>query len=275
MTNDLISVEALQLALQQGNVVVMDCRFELGDAEAGRRAYQQGHIPTAVFADLNKDLSGPVAEEGGRHPLPDAADFEAFARAAGINSEPETLVVVYDASRSAFCARLWWMLRYFGHTNVKILDGGWPAWQAASLQQSTAEATATAGNFRARAGCLPVLHRQQLVARLQQAKPYLLDARDPDRFHGRTEPIDPRAGHIPGAHNYPWQQLTDEQGKLQSPEKLAQHFADAVEQQELVAYCGSGVTACLNIFALRQLGVEDVALYPGSWSDWSRHPDPV
>ena len=274
MNTDLITAQALAAKRDDPNLVIIDTRFSLADPAQGYAGFLAGHIEGAVYADLNRNLSGPVGETGGRHPLPAAADFQHFARGIGLNSEPPSLVVVYDDSRMAFCARLWWLLRYFGHTQVCMLEGGWQAWQGAGLPVASGPASAPgAGNFVARPGGLPVVDRQQVRAKLGDPHCALIDARDPDRFSGKVEPIDARAGHIPGARNYPWQQLTTADGRFIDQAALAGHWQAVMDSDEVIAYCGSGVTACLNIFALHQLGREDVALYPGSWSDWSVYPE--
>ena len=250
---------------------VVDCRHDLADPAAGARAFAAGHVPGALFAHLDADLSGAIGPATGRHPLPDATAFEARARAWGISAG--TTVVAYDASGGAFAARLWWLLRYFGHARAHVLDGGLPAWVAAGGALETgAAATPPPGDFVARPGALPVARAEELLA---AGPPLLLDARDPARFRGEVEPIDARAGHIPGARNAPFRALLAPDGRLLPRDALRAQLDTALAGRapaDAVAYCGSGVTASLLVAALEEAGLPGARLYPGSWSEWIRDP---
>lgn len=246
--------------------VILDCRFALGDAEAGRREYESGHLPGALYLDLERDLSAPVAAHGGRHPLP-APDVVA-ARLAALGITPETPTLLYDDSRYAFAARAWWMLRALGFAPPRLLAGGYTAWLESGgvPDQETTPAVAVR-EVPLPAGWPLCCDREQLQA-LQAEGATLVDAREPARYRGEQEPIDPIAGHIPGAVNRPWQAQTDDQGLLLSEPALRSLWGELLDARPLVAYCGSGVSACVDILALATLGREDVWLYAGSWSDW-------
>jgi thiosulfate/3-mercaptopyruvate sulfurtransferase len=275
----LVPVTWLAEHLQDPNVVIVDCRFTLADPHLGRQQYQDGHIPGAFYLDLNQDLSDVRKSEGGRHPLPDVdALAQTFSR-LGIRSgdgEGATLVVAYDASRFAFAARLWWLLRYLGHDRVVVLDGGFPAWQAAGypLSQTVRSPQADTPNtltpsFVPEVRSHWVKTRAEVQAHLGLSGAVLVDSREPARYRGETEPIDPVAGHIPGAFNVPWQTVTDEQGFAYPVEQQAQRWgAIAQDALDLTVYCGSGVTACVNLLSLEMAGIPGAALYAGSWSDW-------
>jgi thiosulfate/3-mercaptopyruvate sulfurtransferase len=247
--------------------LVLDVRWSLG-GPSGIGDHRIGHIPGAQFVDLDSDLSAPPGP--GRHPLPEAADFEAAMRRLGVTgSRP---IVVYDASTGTSAARAWWVLRYFGHPDVALLDGGFAAWTAAGLPVAAGDEPApAAGDFRAVAGGMPLLDAAGAAAIASSG--VLIDARAPERFQGDAEPIDPVAGHIPGARNLPAQQTLGSDAKLLPPETLRDRFAEAgVRPGEPVAvYCGSGVVATQEIFAMAVAGI-DAALYSGSWSEWITDP---
>ena len=240
------------LAEHLGNddVRIVDCRFALGDADAGRRRYLDGHIAGAVFVDLDRDLSAPVGDgRRGRHPLPDVTSFTAAMRAIGIS--PASRVVAYDEGRSGGAARLWWLLRHFGHDAVGVLAGGWDAWTGpvASGPHEVAAGTFTPGPPRD-----DVVTLEDVQSALDRPGRLLLDARAPERYRGEVEPVDRVAGHIPGARNVPFSQPL--------PEDLL------TADEELVVYCGSGVTACVVVHDLAAAGRHDVKLYAGSYSEW-------
>lgn len=264
----LIGVDELTQCHWREDVVVIDCRFALTEPDAGARQYAAGHIPGAWYAHLDAGLSGTRGPHGGRHPLPDTAALARTFAAWGIDSAPPSLVVAYDDSRFAFASRLWWLLRYCGHENVRVLDGGYRAWVDAGLPIATAVPTPAQGNFVARPQPQLVVDRQQVIARRGQAGHVLVDSRETPRFLGLEEPIDPHAGHIEGACNLPWQQVADERGFFLPPDAQRQRWGDALEAENIVVYCGSGVTACVNLLALAELGRDDAQLYAGSWSDW-------
>ena len=247
------------------DAVIIDCRFVLGKPGAGYEQYLAGHIPGAHYLHLEDDLSGPGARHGGRHPLPDPGTLA--ARLAGLGIGLETPVVAYDDSRFAFAARFWWLLRALGYRPPSLLNGGYQAWVAAGGAVATEVplprpcSQPAVGDY---AGCCDIGELPQL----QAAGAVLLDSREPRRYAGLEEPIDPVAGHIPGALNVPWQRVSDERGRLRDPAALTEHFAAVAEGSPRIVYCGSGVTACVNLYALAQLGDNDALLYPGSWSDW-------
>ncbi|MEP1470597.1 MAG: sulfurtransferase [Halieaceae bacterium] len=253
------------------DVVVFDCRFVLTDPAAGRLAYQAGHIPGAHYLDLNNDLSATAGKHGGRHPLPEPADFAATLARFGV--DVDTDVVVYDDSRLAFASRLWWMMRALGYRAPRVLNGGLAAWLAGGGELQTESPAAQS--------CEPPqvqsYGKQVDIEGLRQAQmagALLVDSREAARYQGLEEPIDPVAGHIPGAINRPWQGVTETDGRLQSTDALRDHWGDALEAEQLVVYCGSGVTACVNLFSLALLGRDDASLYGGSWSDWCSYLQP-
>ncbi len=269
-SQDVVSGAWLQEHLADPQVVVVDCRFALMQPDLGQQQYQVAHIPGAFYLDLNRDLSSPVQVHGGRHPLPDvailAAKLAAMGIYAGAGDQPPTLVVVYDDSRLAFAARLWWLLRYLGHAQVAVLDGGWSAWQAAGYAVTSALPAPRVGRFVPQVQADWVVDIDQV--RSQPNTTLLVDAREGDRHRGEREPIDPVAGHIPGAVNYPWQDVTDAAGFVRSPAWQRQRWQDLKPGQEVTVYCGSGVTACVNLLALSLAGLPPGKLYAGSWSDW-------
>lgn len=269
-----VSAAWLVAHLDDPAVRVVDCRFALSDPDLGPRQYGHSHIPGAVYLGLNQDLSSPVQAEGGRHPLPDPVTLAATLGRCGIASgdpaanSPPTLVVAYDDSRFAFAARLWWLLHYLGHSQVAVLDGGWGQWQAQG-HPVTAEMPAPAP-----AVFVPRPQPELVVSRaqVQQRPPHtcLIDSRSPERYRGEVEPIDPVAGSVPGAVNYFWQGVSTEEGYLQSQDWLQDHWRDLPSAEDVVVYCGSGVTACVNALAQVAAGRTMPRLYVGGWSDWCR-----
>jgi thiosulfate/3-mercaptopyruvate sulfurtransferase len=262
-----VSAQSLSESLNDPQVVIVDCRFSLADPELGWQQYQLCHIPGAYYLDLNKDLSRPVELHGGRHPLPDAEELARRLGGIGVNFQ-ETLVVVYDDSRWAFAARLWWLLRYLGHDRVAFLDGGWGAWQAAGYPVTDALPTPQPGNFVPQLRDRMVVTIDEVKARKDLPDVVLIDSRESDRYLGKREPIDPIAGHIPGAVNYPWASVTDAPGFLQPLTAQQQRWVAIAPQKEIIVYCGSGVTACVNLFSLELAGIHTAKLYVGGWSDW-------
>jgi thiosulfate/3-mercaptopyruvate sulfurtransferase len=243
--------------------IVLDVRWSLG-GPPGVGEYRLGHIPGAVFVDLDLELSAPPGP--GRHPLPSRGDFEAAMRRHGVSDA--RAVVAYDASTGTSAARAWWLLRYFGHADVAVLDGGYAAWSAAGLPVATGEEPAVAGgDFHATPGNMPLL--DAVGATAMASRGVLVDARAPERFRGEVEPVDPVAGHIPGARNLPAHQTLGPDGRLLPADALRERFAaDGVRPGELVGvYCGSGVVATQEILAMAVAGIE-AELYAGSWSEW-------
>ncbi|MFZ0088428.1 MAG: sulfurtransferase, partial [Solirubrobacteraceae bacterium] len=243
---------------------LLDVRWELGTG-AQRDAFARGHLPGAAFVDLDRDLAAEPGP-GGRHPLPGRDQFTRSMRAAGVGGERP--VVVYDAGSGLAAARAWWVLRYFGHPAVSLLDGGLRAWRAAGGELARDRETPEPGDFAAVPGAMPVVDAAGAAALAQRG--VLLDARAPERFRGETEPIDPVAGHIPGARNRPMTlDLDPGTGAFATPETLRRGFAELAigPGAEVGAYCGSGVSAAHLVLALELAGVS-AALYPGSWSEW-------
>lgn len=264
----LVDVHWVQAHLNDPNVVIMDCRFALNDPQQGRQDYASGHVPGAVYLDLNRDLSSPIAQHGGRHPLPALEQFVDTLNTLGVSSQPATQVVAYDATKGAFAARLWWLLRYLDHEAVAVLDGGFPAWQAAGLPLETRIAKRSRGQFIPHPQPGWVVDRTTVLEHQIKGNKALVDARSPERYRGEQEPIDPIAGAIPQAVNLFWQANLDEQGRFKSPAELRQlwHRLPAAEQS--IYYCGSGVTACVNLLAQAIMERDIPQLYVGGWSDW-------
>ncbi|AFY62394.1 sulfurtransferase [Synechococcus sp. PCC 6312] len=261
-----VSVQWLRLRLGQPGLVVIDCRFSLSDPGLGESHYQQGHIPGAYYLHLNRDLSGPVETHGGRHPLPDPITLGETLTKCGINAD--TWVVAYDDSRSCFAARLWWLLRWLGHDQVAVLDGGYQAYCQAQLPISQEIPVPQTGYFQPRPRFDWVVDYQFVKDYQPDPNRVLIDSREPARYRGEIEPIDPIAGHIPGAVNYPWTEITDPQGFVKSVPELQAHWQQLDDSAGLVVYCGSGVTACVNLLGLELAGRPGAKLYAGSWSDW-------
>ncbi len=254
------------------SVVVVDCRFSLMQPELGRQQYEAGHIPGAYYLDLNQDLSSPVASHGGRHPLPDVNGLASKLAAIGIHSQT-TWVVAYDDSRFAFASRLWWLLRYLGHDRVAVLDGGLAAWQGAGYPVSADIPPPQTGNFIPQVRSPLVVDIDTVAQRKELPTVALVDSREGDRYRGEREPIDPIAGHIPGAINLPWQEVTTTEGFVQPVSLHQQRWQSLAHADEILVYCGSGVTACVNLLSLELAGLVNGKLYAGSWSDWCSYPD--
>lgn len=270
MPTPLVNSAWLQAHLEHPGLVIIDCRFALRDPQQGRSTYTSGHIPGAHYLDLNQDLSGPVQSHGGRHPLPDLDTFVAKLEALGVSSNPATAVIAYDATKGAFAARLWWLLTYLGHHNVAVLDGGWPAWEAARLPIETVAPTAPRipGRFTSQPQLDWIVDRAYVQQHKDQAGTVLVDSRSPERYRGEHEPIDPIAGSIPGAINIFWQENLDDQGRFKPEPELRQPWAKTAAAASAIVYCGSGVTACVNILAHRLMNRPIPKLYVGGWSDW-------
>ena len=266
MASPLIQAEDLD---DHPTQTLLDVRWQLAEGSQPD-LYASGHIPGAVFVDLDRDLAAPPGRLG-RHPLPSTEDFERAMRAAGVTHDGP--VVVYDDADGLPAARAWWLLRYYGHPQVRVLDGGYRAWLAAGLPVSVAPASTGYGDFTAEPGGLPVLDADGAAALARSG--VLLDARAPERYRGETEPVDPVAGHIPGARNAPTAANLGRRGRFRPRADLAARYAElgaADGGRPVGVYCGSGVTACADVLALAVAGV-DAALYPGSWSGWLADPD--
>lgn len=264
----LVSVEVAQRHRADPDWAIIDCRTDLTDTAWGERVYRQGHIPGAVHADLEADLSAPRTGRNGRHPLPGPeALADVFSR-WGITEHVQ--VVAYDDGLDFFAARLWWSLHYMGHAAAAVLDGGYAAWQTAGLPVATGDEQRAPRTFQPR----PDPSRTVDVSKLL-TYPRLLDARQPERYRGEIEPLDRVPGHIPGARNYEWRQSFGADGRMLSPDALRDKLElalDGVPPSKAVAYCGSGVSACSVLLALSVAGLEGARLYPGSWSEWCSDP---
>ncbi|MEE4374012.1 sulfurtransferase [Pseudomonas viridiflava] len=271
----LIGPEQLAVRQQTPGLVILDCRFALEDPDYGQRSYAQGHIDGARFADLNRDLSGPVVKgRTGRHPLPDPATLVERLRTWGIRNDGD--IVLYDDGPGMYAARAWWLLAWLGkREGVYLLDGGLKAWHAAGLPLSLDAPRGETGDFTGEPDMSLVLSASRLQGRLGRPEMTLIDARAEARFRGEVEPIDPIAGHIPGAQCAAFNENLGPDGRFLPPEQLKQRFAEQLQgrpAQSLVSYCGSGVTACHNLFALCLAGYPLGTLYAGSWSDWITDP---
>lgn len=271
----LIDAEKLAQHLPDPDWIVLDCRFDLANPDAGRSAYRQGHIPNARYVRLDTDLSdkrpGPDGVFRGRHPLPAREQFIETLRNWGIN--PQSQVVAYDTQGGMFAARLWWMLRWCGHQNVAVLDGGLQAWSALNLPLSTEETPRAKGSIELRETLVRTVDAHRLLANLDQAGMTVVDARSPDRYRGENETLDPVGGHIPGAKNRFFRDNLQADGRFKPAQQLRSEYSSLVNQPEqAVMQCGSGVTACHNLLAMEVAGLQGAALYPGSWSEWCADP---
>jgi thiosulfate/3-mercaptopyruvate sulfurtransferase len=270
----LVSTEELAQHLGDPHWIAFDCRFTLTDPDAGRRAYHAGHVPGARYAHLDEDLAGPVGPETGRHPLPDPKVLtEKLCRwGVGVNKQ----VVVYDDSFGAMAVRLWWLLRWLGHPAVALLDGGYPKWIRERRPVSTDIPTDI---HRGACACLPERSQWASADEVQQALTgnghVLIDARPERRYTGEFEPLDPVAGHVPGAINWPFEENLDIDGTFMPPEALRENYQALLKGQaphRVIHMCGSGVTACHNVLAMDVAGLPGSRLYPGSWSEWITDP---
>jgi thiosulfate/3-mercaptopyruvate sulfurtransferase len=274
----LVEANALRELVGKPGVVIIDCRFDLANPDAGCSAYLAGHIPGALYADLNRDLSSPVTASSGRHPLPSPQDFAATVRTLGIGSD--TQVIVYDDSAGAFAARAWWLLRWLGHRAAAVLDGGLKAWLAAggALEPGAVSPATPAGHasrFTPQIDAGAVLDAAQVQMLLNDPAFLLIDARAPERVAGAVEPIDPVAGHVAGAVNQPFSANLAPDGRFLPAadlRRLWEKRLGAKRPEHAAAMCGSGVTACHNLLALEVAGLSGAKLYAGSWSEWIRDP---
>jgi thiosulfate/3-mercaptopyruvate sulfurtransferase len=268
MNAPLISVDDLNARLRAPDLVVVDCRFDLAATHWGHEAYLDGHVPGAVYAHLDRDLSGPPLTDRGRHPLPGSdALFACFGR-MGIGAHAQ--VVAYDQADGAVASRLWWLLRYVGHDEVAVLDGGWRAWSERGLPAESGEHLREPSVFTGtpRRDWLVTVDEVSGAARL-------VDARAGERYRGEKEPLDPVAGHIPGARNHPYRRNVDDSGRFLPAEAVRDQLLetlDGIDPGAAVYYCGSGVTACHLLLAAAHAGLAPGRLYAGSWSDWCSDP---
>jgi thiosulfate/3-mercaptopyruvate sulfurtransferase len=273
MFTTLIGTDDLAARLGQPDLVVCDVRHDLAHPDAwGEAQYAAGHIPGAVFVHLDRDLSAPMTGTNGRHPLP--TPEAAAATFARLGIAPGRQVVAYDQAGGMFAARLWWMLRWLGHETVAVLDGGYAKWTAEARVIATAATVPAPAEFRIR-HVLPTVNAAGVMNSIARQSLVLIDARAPERFRGETEPLDPVAGHIPGARNRPYTQNLNPDGTFKHAAFLRAEFGAVLgdASPELVVHqCGSGVTACHNILAMEIAGMAGTRLYPGSWSEWCADP---
>lgn len=270
----LVTADMLAQHLDDPAWVVLDCRFQLGAPDAGQEAFGRAHIPGARYADLEKDLAGPVTPSSGRHPLPEPDDLAAKLGEWGIDERVQ--VVVYDDAGGAVAARGWWLLRWLGHSRVALLDGGLRDWVRCGHPTDNEVPRVESRVFRPRLGNALWVDTETVSRSLDNASFALVDARAVSRFRGLEEPLDPVAGHIPGALNRPFQDNLDADGRFRKPEDLRSDWMTLTgprSAQEVVHMCGSGVTACHNILAMEVAGLSGACLYPGSWSEWIRDSD--
>lgn len=263
----IVSPEWLASHLDDLQLIIVDCRFRLTQPPWGYQQYVSSHIPGAFYLDLDRDLSSPIEKHGGRHPLPNPQSLATKLETIGITSG-ETWVIAYDDARFAFASRLWWLLRYLGHHKVSLLDGGWNGWTQGGYPVTEVLPTPKLGTFTPKIQPDLLLDIETVKAKKDLPSVVLIDCREGDRYRGEREPIDPVAGHIPGAINSHWQLVSDELGYFRpqtEQQKLWQPYQDA---DELILYCGSGVTACVNLLSLDVIGYKNTKLYAGGWSDW-------
>ena len=266
----LIGVDSLRELLGNPRLAVVDCRFDLMNPEAGRQAFLKAHIPGARYADLNRDLSAPIGPRTGRHPLPAPYVFARRLGELGIRNDSQ--VVAYDEANGSFAARLWWMLRWVGHGAVAVLDGGFNAWTARGGALQSGEAEVAEQAFTPRIGAQAVVTTAEIEL---EPNALIVDARAADRYAGSVEPIDPVAGHVPGAVNHPFTANLDVDGRFLPAAELKRRWLERLagrNAKDVVAMCGSGVTACHNLLSLEVAGLSGARLYAGSWSEWIRDP---
>ena len=285
MMNDyIVSAEWLKEHLEDADLILIDCCFSLQEPHRGRKQYEEQHIPGAYYFDLNADLSSTPQKHGGRHPLPNISELAAKLSAIGVQSDNPSLIVAYDNSRFAFASRFWWLMRFLGHEGVVLLDGGFDAWKEKGYAVTSALPIASSGNFVPNPNYDWIVDIEAVKTAIGNGSPssaslavknrkdlpgvVLIDSRVRERYLGEIEPIDPIAGHIPGAINYPWQEVTDGNGYIQPFEYQQNRWKNLEKAEEVIVYCGSGVTACVNLLSLAIAGIKTTKLYAGSWSDW-------
>ena len=262
----LIEADELRDLLDRSNLVIVDCRFKLVEPAAGEIAYQENHIPGAVYAHLDRDLSGEPFTDKGRHPMLSPDAMNALFRKLGVQHDSQ--VVIYDDMRGAIASRLWWMLQYMGHEATAVLNGGWPAWVAIDGPTTAGAEQNPTSQFEGTAGKMSLITIDEV-----QDQPQLIDSRSAPRYRGEEEPLDPVAGHIPGAINHFFGQNFGADGRFLPKEQLQKNFAELLGENstaDTTFYCGSGVTACANLLALAYSGLGHAKLYGGSWSEWCR-----
>jgi thiosulfate/3-mercaptopyruvate sulfurtransferase len=266
----LVTTEVLASHLDDPQYAIVDCRFRLDDTAWGEREYAAGHIPGAVYAHLDRDLSGMKTGSNGRHPLPDPIELGLKCGTWGLRSGVQ--VVAYDQDSGMFASRFWWLLRWIGHAEVAVLDGGYAKWIAEGRPTRTGAEKRPRTEFAIRRQSQMLADASAVTELTTRSDWRMLDARAPERFRGEVEPLDKKAGHIPRAHNHPFMTNLQERGTFRSPEELRERLQASmggVPPDQIVCYCGSGVTACHNLLAMEHAGLRGAKLYAGSWSEWS------
>ena len=268
MYSTVIDLNVLKDHCNDPDWVIIDCRYDLADKNAGRNAYMESHIPGAIYADLHDDLSGPPVTNKGRHPLPTPDALNQIFSRLGISNECQ--VIAYDGVGGSFAARLWWMLRYMGHEAVAVLDGGWQAWLQSNSKTRQGQESRPSTRFQGQ-------DREEWVVKVENVANanLLVDSRDPARYAGEMEPVDRVAGHIPGAINHFWKDNLEKNGNFKDSEQLREEFLGFIGNITpgvVVFYCGSGVTACHNLLAASHASLDMPRLYAGSWSEWCADP---
>lgn len=269
--SNLVSMKWLLARLYEPDLVIVDCRFTLGQPEAGRTAYEGKHIPRAVYLDLEKDLSAPLSAHGGRHPLPNAGQMAEMFGKAGIGNDSR--VVIYDDQGGMVASRVWWMLKYTGHPQAYVMSESFEAWKAAGFPVTDEKPVVIPASYTAVLQPDMAADVEAVREASASGSAVLVDSREARRYAGLEEPIDPVGGHIPGAVNSFWKELLNDQGRWISGDEISQRFSTLPKDKEIIVYCGSGVSACPNVLALNEAGYSKVKLYPGSWSDWISYPE--
>lgn len=271
MFDTLIQVYELDSLLKNENCLIYDCRFDLADTEKGIRLYNESHIPGAFYAHLDHQLSSPITPDSGRHPMPDMDEFKKWLSDCGFNGSQQ--LVVYDDSFGAMASRLWWLLKCLGHEAVALLDGGWQAWIESGFEVTDKKTNRIPSNYIADFDDNCAISTLDVINNLNSPEFLLVDVRTVERFDGKAEPIDPVAGHIPGAINIPLTKNLQKSGRYKSPDDLRKLYAPLVDRcpaEQQVYMCGSGVTACHSVLALAVAGYGLPKVYTGSWSEWIR-----
>ena len=269
----IVSTDTLAAHLNRSWAVV-DCRFDLHDEQWGHAEYRRAHVPGALYVSLDHDLAGTKTGSNGRHPLPSDEQLAATFGRLGIS--PDVQVVIYDQDAGMFASRMWWMLRYLGHDAAAVLDGGWAKWIREQRPTQSGDELRSPVTFIAAPRRDRRLTAEQVAPLIGNRDVVLVDARGPERFEGRTEPLDRVAGHIPGAVNHYYKLNVSDDGTLLPPDRLRENFEAALRgrrPEDVVMYCGSGVSACHNLLAMERAGMPGARLYPGSWSEWSSDSD--
>ncbi|KOO50742.1 sulfurtransferase [Priestia koreensis] len=266
MHSFILEPSEVKSALSDPSVRVVDCRFDLGNRSTGAHVYKEAHIPGAVYAHLEEVLSSPVLEHGGRHPLPSVDNFVSYLEAQGITND--TKVIAYDDQGGAMASRFFWLMKYVGNQETYILNGGFQAWKEAGYDVTKDVTSYPKASYTPMVQHDMKVDMEQLKNKLLTEDVLVIDSREEKRYKGLEEPIDAKAGHIPGAQNKFWKGILKSEQRWASAEELRAHFSDIDRTKEIIVYCGSGVTACPNIVALLEAGFTNVKLYPGSWSDW-------